>query len=81
MTENEHQLIIQMFTQQTRMISTLLDVLANRGVIQKDDLDAYDALQAETEPALAKEIGRDVGLIYRGYAKAFGVQIGQDHQE
>jgi hypothetical protein len=81
MTENEHQLIIRMFAEQTRMLSTLLDVLVDRGVIQKDDLDAYDALQAETEPALAKGIGRDVDRIYREYAKAFGVTVGPIPQD
>ena len=80
MTESEHQLIIRMFAEQTRMFSTLLAVLESGGVIQKDDLDAYDALRDANEPDQAREIRQGVELIYRGYAKAFGVQIGPDHQ-
>jgi len=77
MTESEHKLIIQMLIQQTRMFSTLIAVLESQGVIQKDDLDAYDALLSENDPEQAKEIDQGVELIYRGFAKALGVNVDQ----
>lgn len=75
MTKNEHKLIVQMFIQQTRMFSALIAVLESREILQKSDLEAYDALLSADE-SQADEIGRDLETIYRGFATAFGVKTG-----
>ena len=58
------------------MFSTLLAVLESRGIVQKDDLDAYDAFLSENHPEQAKDIDEGVQAIYRGFAIARGVNVG-----
>ena len=46
MTTKEHALMIAIFTKNLQLIHALKTVLESRGVIEKDDLKAYDALTA-----------------------------------
>jgi hypothetical protein len=74
MTPNEHRLVLHMFIQQTRMVSTLIEVLKSREVLEDDDLDAYGALQSADE-SLEDETSRALEIVYRSLAKVFDVPI------
>jgi len=78
MTTAEHRLILQMFTQQAHIISTLIAILESRGVLEKSDLLAYDAHQAADE-VRAIELEQEVKEMYQGFAKALGVTTGLPH--
>jgi hypothetical protein len=43
MTDKEHALIMMMFTRQTMYIQMLLDMLKSNGIIQDDDIPAFDS--------------------------------------
>ena len=75
MTTEEHRLIVEMFKQQMRVISTLIAVLQSRGILEKGDLDAYDALQSADEPQVNALEG-EVEAIYQRFAKVLGVTTG-----
>lgn len=75
MTPAEHQLIVAMFTQQTRIISNLVAILESREVLEKSDLLAYDAEQTANEDHVM-EIEQEVREMYREFAKVLGVVTG-----
>jgi hypothetical protein len=66
--------MLQMFIQQTKLISALIEVLKSREVLEDDDLDAYGALQS-ADVSLADETSHGVEVIYRSYAKVFGIEF------
>jgi len=56
------------------MVSTLIEVLKSREVLEDDDLDAYGALQSADE-SLEDETSRALEIVYRSLAKVFDVPI------
>jgi hypothetical protein len=77
MTPKEHSLLIFMFALQLKHFNALIEILKSRGVLDEDDLKAFDALVWE------QERGRpEGGLVdaakaqYDLFAKALGVQTG-----
>jgi hypothetical protein len=74
-TEGEHRLIVQMFIQQTRVISALTAVLESQGIIQQNDLDAYDTLISADETRVS-ELELEIKEAYQGFAKLLGVNVG-----
>jgi len=78
MTEADHRLMIEMFKHQTRVISTLIAVLEGQGIVQKGDLEAYDAL-VSTDERRVRELEGHVEETYRGFAKVLNVDIGKLH--
>lgn len=75
MTPTEHRLVLEMFKQQTRVISTLTAVLESRGILEKGDLEAYDALQSADELQV-DELEGEVATMYERFAEALGVKTG-----
>jgi hypothetical protein len=75
MTENEHRLVVQMFIQQARMMSTLVAILESRGILENSDLLAYDAHQVADE-AHVSELEREVKKMYQEFAEVSGVTTG-----
>jgi len=75
MTSNEHRLVLQMFTQQARMMSTLIAILESRGVLEESDLLAYDALQVADETQV-DELEQEVRKVYQGFATFLGLKTG-----
>jgi len=55
MTAQEHQLIIEMFKQQALYYAGLVEILKSRGVIDRDDLDAFDSLVSSTTRELLEQ--------------------------
>lgn len=75
MTTTEHMLVVQMFTEQAKMLSTLVAILESRGILQKTDLDAYDHLQSADESRV-DEIERGVAVMYQRFATFLDVTTG-----
>jgi hypothetical protein len=73
MTQDEHRLMVFMFTRQAIMIRSLIEILKRDGIMQTDDYAAFEALVWEHErqersnffvvldqyQAFAKELGLD----------------------
>ncbi len=72
MTTAEHQLIIEMFKEQRLLYSGLVAILNSRDVLDRADLEAFDALvSASSRPALEENIKAE----YLAHAKTLGVTI------
>jgi hypothetical protein len=70
MTPEEHQLMIEMFKQQTLFYAGLVELLKSRGVIGPGDLQAFDALVSDTKRELLEQ---DVVERYRSTGTILGV--------
>jgi hypothetical protein len=55
MTAEEHQLIIEMFKQQTLFYAGLVEILKSRDILEPGDLQAADALVIGKRPVLPWE--------------------------
>ena len=72
MTTPEHQLIIEMFKQQTLVYAGLVELLKSRGILEPGDLDAFDSLvSASSRQALEQRLVEH----YRATAKILGLEI------
>jgi hypothetical protein len=70
MQPTEHQLIIEMFKQQTLLYAGLIETLKSRGLLERSDLDAFDALvSASSREFLEQRIEDD----YRRIGTTLGV--------
>jgi hypothetical protein len=66
--------MIHMFQQQTIVIKALVETLKSQGLVQKRDLDAYEALFLASEARrLALEL--QVEEAYRAAGKVLGVTV------
>jgi len=73
MTENEHKLMVFMFTKQMMVITTLIEVMRSRGVLTNDDLVPFQSLVQSQEDA-DPEILFSVASQYKEFAKVLGLQ-------
>jgi hypothetical protein len=73
MTPEEHQLIVEMFKQQTLYYAGLVEAMKSRGVLGNGDLEAFDALVSSSSRELLEE---HVEEDYRRIATILGVQTG-----
>jgi hypothetical protein len=73
MTENEHALMIMMFTRQTQYIQMLLDMLKSNGIIQGDDIPAFDSA-VRNDPDSVDALHR-VNIQYRAFANQLGLEL------
>jgi hypothetical protein len=73
MTDKEHALIMMMFTRQTMYIQMLLDMLKSRGVIQEDDIPAFDSAVIN-DPDSVDALHRVTGQ-YQSFAKQLGMEL------
>jgi hypothetical protein len=70
MTQQEHQLVIEMFKQQAMYYAGLVELLASRGIIDPGDLEAFDDVVSHTKRELLErnvledylESGRRLGV-------------------
>lgn len=49
MTRKEHTLMVHMFTRQTMLISSIVEVLKSRNFFEPDDIEAFEALVRQRE--------------------------------
>jgi hypothetical protein len=71
MTENEHRLVVFMFAQQATRFKALLELLRARGILEGDDLAAFEhVVRAEMD----EEIYVEMVAEYTKAAKDFGIQ-------
>lgn len=73
MTRDEHTLIAHMFIRQTMLIKSLVEILKSRGLLERGDLEAFDALVRQTELS-DKEIFHAVIDQYKSFARGLGLQ-------
>ncbi len=70
MTPSEHRLVIEMFKQQTLLYAGLVELLKSRGLLDKGDLEALDALvSASSREFLERRIEEE----YQSTARILGV--------
>ena len=72
MTTGEHQLIIEMFKQQTLLYAGLVELLKSRGILDSGDLKAFDALVVGTKRELLE---RNVLGDYLRSGRVLGVNL------
>jgi hypothetical protein len=72
MTPDEHQLVIEMFKNQTLVFAALVETLKSQGIVQTGDLAAYDEFVAGNEARRAA-LEQHVEEEYRRFAKVLGV--------
>jgi hypothetical protein len=69
MTDKEHALVMMMFTRQAMYIQMLLDMLKTNGIIQEDDIPAFDSVVTSDPNSV------DVFHRVRGQYSAFAKQL------
>ena len=72
MTTAEHQLIIEMFKEQAVRYAGLLQSLKSAGILERGDLQAFDALVSASSQQLLEE---NTKAEYLAHAKTLGVTI------
>jgi hypothetical protein len=73
MTRREHQLVIDMFSRQQRLIETLVQVLKSSDLLPKGEgLDAFDAIAFPSEES-QKQLERQVHADYLNAGTLLGV--------
>lgn len=70
MTPDEHQLIIEMFKHLTVVYAGLVEALKSRGVLERGDLQAFDALVTASSRKLVEQ---NIDELYRSTAAILGV--------
>jgi hypothetical protein len=78
MTTDEHQLIIEMFKQQAVMYAGLLETLKSRDILDRGDLQAFDALVSASSRELLEQ---NVEAEYLSNAKILGVITGLPRED
>jgi hypothetical protein len=73
MTDKEHALMKMMFTRQAMYIQMLLDMLKTNGIIQDDDVPAFDSVVINN-PDSADAFVRVTGQ-YSAFAKQLGLEL------
>ena len=73
MTDKEHALIIMMFTRQTQYIQMLLEMLKSNGIIQGDDIPAFDSVVIN-DPDSVAALHRVTGQ-YQKFAKELHLEL------
>jgi hypothetical protein len=73
MTENEHRLMVFMFTKQMVVITALIELLKSSGVLTDDDLVPFQSLVLSQEQA-NREILTSVVSQYKEFASSLGLE-------
>jgi hypothetical protein len=73
MTDNEHALMIMMFTRQTMYIQMLIDMLKSNEIIQGQDVPAFDFAVCN-DPGSVDALHR-VNNQYRAFANQLGLEL------
>lgn len=77
MTKEEHQLLLMMFARQMEYITVLENVLKREGLIQSDDLPAFEAAVLSDLPARALTFQNAVEQ-YKKFADEVGIPLDID---
>jgi hypothetical protein len=73
MTDQEHKLVVFMLAQQQQRFLALVEALKSKGLIEADDVRAYDELLfAEIDPSVRSFAA--IAAQYEQYAEALGLQ-------
>jgi hypothetical protein len=72
MTTAEHQLVIEMFKQQTLLYAGLVELLRSRDILDRGDLERFDALVLDTKRELLE---RNILEDYLRSGKILGVML------
>ncbi len=72
MTRKEHTLMVHMFTRQTMLISSIVEVLKSRNFFEPDDIEAFEALVRQRENE-NQEIFHAVVNQYTVFAQGLGL--------
>jgi len=71
-TRKEHTLMVHMFTRQTMLISSIVEVLKSRNFFEPDDIEAFEALVRQRENE-NQEIFHAVVNQYTVFAQGLGL--------
>jgi hypothetical protein len=74
MTQQEHSLMIAMFTRQAMVLQMLAEILRSRGIMESSDPAAFDFLVRQKEKLDPKALRLTSGL-YQELAKTVGLDI------
>ena len=74
MTSREHLLMISMLTRQLQLTKTLIEILQSRNVLERDGLQAFDAL-VRSDQKLSGDLLDETRDFYLAAAKALRVPI------
>lgn len=72
MTQDEHRLMVFMFTKQVTIFRALVEALKARGVLEPDDLMAYESLVG-SQKELTSDLFESVAEQYTEFAKLLGL--------
>jgi hypothetical protein len=72
MTHEEHKLMLFMFVKQMALFRALIESLKSKGLLETDDLQAYEALIRSTD-AMSKPVFDEVAGYYSGFATSLGI--------
>jgi hypothetical protein len=73
MTDAEHKLMVFMFAQQLQRFMALIEALKSKGVLEPDDIMAYEQLVYAEEDRFAR-LFEATAVQYEDYAEGLGVQ-------
>lgn len=73
MTHEEHKLMLYMFVKQMSLFRALLESLKAKGVLEPDDLQAYEALIRSTDE-MNLPVFEEVAGYYSGFATSLGIE-------
>lgn len=73
MTHEEHKLMLYMFVKQMSLFRALLESLKAKGVLEPDDLQAYEALIRSSDE-LSQPVFDEVAGYYSSFATHFGIE-------
>ena len=75
MTQDQHRLMVYMFTRQTIMIRTLIEILQRDNIVKGDDYAAFESLIVEQE-----QMNRSNFWVVLDQYQAFAKELGIDDQ-
>jgi hypothetical protein len=73
MTHAEHKLMLFMFVKQMSLFRALIESLRSKGLLEKDDLQAYEALIRSSDE-LNQSVFDQVSGYYSGFATSLGIE-------
>ena len=75
MNDQEHKLVVMMLAQQLQLLMVLVEALKAKGLLEPDDLQAYDLLIHNQERHIEKHLFVHTCKQYEDYAGALGIPV------
>lgn len=75
MTEEEHKLVVFMLAQQQQRLLAIVEALKSKGILEADDLEAYDRLIHQQERHLEMHSFVETCRQYEDFAQDLGIAV------